>query len=189
MAACVLCPSTVAVVASSSKCQRRRAPGVVPSWAAVRGDSAIQRPGHIDSCSPSPNSSIFGRSLSFCMISRGLPAGSVMSVLRCSRNVVCEVAVKVGDAQSSEEQDTAAGGVQPGAKIRVKVPLTVYHVLKSPNLNLEGLEGEVKEVLGVYKGKTISANLPIKVQFVIEVEGKPVKFFAHLKDDEFEVVE
>lgn len=101
----------------------------------------------------------------------------------CSRNVVCEVAVKTG------EQDTTAGGVQPGAKIRVKVPLTVYHVMKTPEFNLEGLEGEVKEVLGIFKGKTISANLPFKVQFVTEVDGKQVKFFAHLKDDEFDVVE
>lgn len=48
----------------------------------------------------------------------------------------------------------------------------------------------MKQYVGLWKGKTISANLPFKVEFVEEVEGRgPVKFFAHLKEDEFDYVE
>ncbi|KAL2649905.1 hypothetical protein R1flu_018033 [Riccia fluitans] len=98
--------------------------------------------------------------------------------------VLCQVAVKIG--QSSEGKET---NVKPGSKIRVTVSVPVYHVMKLPNLNLKGMEGEVKDYVVEWKGKTISATLPYKVHFVQEVDGKAVKFFAHLRDDEFEVIE
>lgn len=100
--------------------------------------------------------------------------------------VICHVATKIGDAQSSEGKETEIG---PGSKIRVKESLVVYHVGKLPNLNLQGLEGEVKEHIVEWKGKTVSATFPYKVQFFKEVDGKQVKFFAHLRDDEFEVIQ
>lgn len=78
-----------------------------------------------------------------------------------------------------------------GAKVRVKVPLKVYHIPRVPEFDLNGLEGELKQFVGVWKGKRISANLPFKVQFVENIEGRDgtVKFFAHLKEDEFEYLD
>lgn len=80
-----------------------------------------------------------------------------------------------------------------GAKVRVKVPLKVYHVPKLPEFDLTGKVGVLKEYVGVYKGKRISANLPYKVEFVADEvssrSGKPVKFIAHLREDEFEFLD
>ncbi|BBM97424.1 hypothetical protein MPTK1_1g05570 [Marchantia polymorpha subsp. ruderalis] len=115
-----------------------------------------------------------------------LQRSTVQSERRAGRVVICHVATKIGDAQSSEGKETEIG---PGSKIRVKESLVVYHVGKLPNLNLQGLEGEVKEHIVEWKGKTVSATFPYKVQFFKEVDGKQVKFFAHLRDDEFEVIQ
>lgn len=91
----------------------------------------------------------------------------------------------------SAEETLAMGRV--GARVRVKAPLKVYHVPKVPELNLDGLEGTVKQYVGIWKGKRISANLPFKVEFVLPdgVEGRPgpFKFFAHLREDEFEYLD
>ncbi|KAL3643517.1 hypothetical protein CASFOL_014332 [Castilleja foliolosa] len=80
-----------------------------------------------------------------------------------------------------------------GSKVRVNVPLKVYHVPKVPEVDLTGKTGVLKQYVGVHKGKRISANLPYKVEFVIEEvlgrDGKPVKFLAHLKEDEFELLD
>ncbi|KAI7996750.1 hypothetical protein LOK49_LG10G01507 [Camellia lanceoleosa] len=48
----------------------------------------------------------------------------------------------------------------------------------------------LKQYVVVWKGKRISANLPFKVEFFADVEGRgKVKFFAHLKEDEFEYLD
>jgi Ferredoxin thioredoxin reductase variable alpha chain len=75
-----------------------------------------------------------------------------------------------------------------GRKVRVKVPLKVYHVARSPELDLNGMIGVVKQYVGIWKGKRITPNLPLKVEFLLPVEGetKPVKFFAHLREGELE---
>lgn len=77
--------------------------------------------------------------------------------------------------------------------MKVKVPLKVYHVPKVAELELEGMTGVLKQYVGVHKGKKISANLPYKVEFFTDVvtgrDGKPVKFVAHLRDDEFEFLD
>ncbi|XP_004489188.1 ferredoxin-thioredoxin reductase, variable chain [Cicer arietinum] len=76
-----------------------------------------------------------------------------------------------------------------GARIRVKVPLKVYHVPKVPEIDLAGMEGNIKQNVALWKGKRISANLPYKVEFISkDIQGPrgPLKFSAHLKDDEFE---
>lgn len=72
----------------------------------------------------------------------------------------------------------------------MKAPLRVYHVAKAPDLDLGGMEGTIKQYVGVWKGKRISANLPFKVEFLIRIDGQdsPVKFFADLREDEFEYV-
>lgn len=105
---------------------------------------------------------------------------------RKPRSVCCQVAVT---ADSSVEDLEAAEKI--GKKVRVKVPLKVYHVTKAPDLDLLGMEGVVKQYVGLWKGKKISANLPFKVEFFIAVDGlpNPVRFFAHLKEDEFDVIE
>ncbi|KAG6436933.1 hypothetical protein SASPL_101839 [Salvia splendens] len=80
-----------------------------------------------------------------------------------------------------------------GSKVRVKVPLKVYHVPKVPELDLTGRVGLLKQYVGVHKGKRISANFPYKVEFVAEEisgrGGKPIKFLAHLREDEFEFLD
>lgn len=77
-----------------------------------------------------------------------------------------------------------------GARVRVKVPLKVYHVPRVPEIDLTGLEGVMKQYVGLWKGKRISANLPYKVEFIKEIEGRGrVKFFTHLKKDEFEYLD
>ncbi|GMN65443.1 hypothetical protein TIFTF001_034507 [Ficus carica] len=120
------------------------------------------------------------------------------------RGISCEVAIKSDSATSSSSSadlsespsssspatsDDDTGGARIGARVRVKVPLKVYHVPKAPEIDITGLEGVLKQYVGLWKGKRISANLPYKVEFVTEVEGRGrVKFFAHLRDDEFEYV-
>ncbi|CAK9198081.1 unnamed protein product [Sphagnum troendelagicum] len=105
---------------------------------------------------------------------------------RSRQHVVCETAVEVGEgAQCSEGGHQKA---EVGTRIKVKGPLIVYHVPKIPKFDIGGLEGEVKDVIFQHKGRPVSATFPYKVQFNIELEERKLKFFAHLKDDEFEVV-
>ncbi|KAL4278831.1 hypothetical protein GQ457_03G005050 [Hibiscus cannabinus] len=94
------------------------------------------------------------------------------------------------DASVSGSEETPEEEAKVGAKVRVKVPLKVYHVNRVPELDLNGMEGVIKQFVGVWKGKKISANLPFKVEFVTEIEGRgPVKFVAHLKEDELEFLD
>ncbi|KAL8227838.1 hypothetical protein R6Q57_015422 [Mikania cordata] len=91
-------------------------------------------------------------------------------------------------ASTSEEEIPA----KVGARVRVKVPLKVYHIPRVPEVDLNGVEGKIKEYVAIWKGKNISANLPYKIEFLEKLEGRgdaPVKFFAHLKDDEFEYLD
>ncbi|KAH7664422.1 Lipoyl synthase protein [Dioscorea alata] len=105
------------------------------------------------------------------------------------RSISCLVAVSTEvSSSSSEDAEGSDAESKVGARVRVNVPLKVYHVGKAPELDLCGMEGVIKQYAGLWKGKRISANLPFKVEFFVSVEGqsKPVKFFAHLKEDEFE---
>ncbi|XP_018474523.1 ferredoxin-thioredoxin reductase subunit A2, chloroplastic [Raphanus sativus] len=100
----------------------------------------------------------------------------------------CDAAVKSEADLSTEEEEKAKEKI--GARVRVTAPLKVYHVVRVPEVELMGMEGSIKDYVVLWKGKRISANLPFKVQFVKEVEGRgPVKFFAHLKEDEFELID
>ncbi|XP_043702853.1 ferredoxin-thioredoxin reductase, variable chain, chloroplastic-like [Telopea speciosissima] len=148
------------------------------------------------------NSSIFSVSL------RGgdLTTGK----LRRERKISCEVALKLDSstvdssscsssssslnlssaASTAGEEDEESSRAKIGARVRVKAPLKVYHVPKVPELDVTGMEGKLKQYVGLWKGKRISANLPFKVEFVTEIEGRgTVKFFTHLKEDEFEYVD
>ncbi|CAH1416494.1 unnamed protein product [Lactuca virosa] len=91
-------------------------------------------------------------------------------------------------ASASEEESPA----KIGARVRVKVPLKVYHIPKVQEVELNGKEGKIKEYVALWKGKQISANFPYKIEFLEKLEGRgdaPVKFFAHLRDDEFEYID
>lgn len=115
---------------------------------------------------------------------------------RKSRRISCEVALGSDSATSSSsspstssDEEEAAASTKIGARVRVKVPLKVYHVPRVPEVDITGMEGELKQYVALWKGKRISANLPYKVQFVVDVQGRgAVKFFAHLKEDEFEYI-
>ncbi|GJP55654.1 hypothetical protein CLOM_g14597 [Closterium sp. NIES-68] len=98
------------------------------------------------------------------------------------RGVRAEVAVQLGGGSASEHNKVAVGD-----KVRVSQSVKVFHVPGVKELDLEGTEGIVKDVLGVYKGTPVSANLPYKVAFETEVNGAKKKFFVHFKDDEIEL--
>ncbi|KAM1863076.1 hypothetical protein ACFX14_003465 [Malus domestica] len=69
----------------------------------------------------------------------------------------------------------------------MKVHLKVYHMPRVLEVDITGMEGKLKQYVVLWKGKQISTNLPYKVQFVADVQGRgAVKFFAHLKEDGFE---
>lgn len=72
----------------------------------------------------------------------------------------------------------------------MKAPLKVYHVPKLPQPELTpDMVGVIKQYVGFFRGKRISPNLPFKVEFVVDVPSRgPVKFFAHLKEDEFDII-
>ncbi|XP_022899557.1 ferredoxin-thioredoxin reductase, variable chain-like [Olea europaea var. sylvestris] len=97
------------------------------------------------------------------------------------------------DQDSITYQEAENAESKTGAKIKVKVPLKVYHVPKTPEFELMGKVGVLKQYVGVHKGKKISANLPYKVEFVADGvlgrDGNLMKFTAHLKEDEFEFLD
>ncbi|XP_057447361.1 ferredoxin-thioredoxin reductase, variable chain-like [Lotus japonicus] len=146
----------------------------------------------------SPLLSVSPNRSSMLLLTKSIPFSSSSSIhpplfanLRgSSRSITrCEVAVEESSpsSTSSSSESEEAESSKVGARVRVKVPLKVYHVPKVPEFDLEGAEGEIKQYVALWKGKKISANFPYKVQFVTEIEGRgAVKFFAHLKEDEFE---
>ncbi|KAF3322352.1 ferredoxin-thioredoxin reductase, variable chain-like protein [Carex littledalei] len=107
------------------------------------------------------------------------------------RGFSCHVALTSDASSSDTSEEEAEMAAKVGKKVRVKVPLKVYHVMKIPDLDLCGMEGVIKQYVGLWKGKRITANFPFKVEFFIPVDAqdKPVKVLAHLREDEFEYVE
>ena len=148
--------------------------------------------------SVSPPSDLTSNTMTTMMLTSTKPFVPIKSG---RRRISCEVALRsnnsatsssVSSATITEEQDDEEELVKKkiGARVRVKVPLKVYHVPRVPEVDLIGKEGQIKQYVAIWKGKQISANLPYKVQFVVDVEGRgPVKFVAHLKEDEFEYLD
>jgi len=70
-----------------------------------------------------------------------------------------------------------------GDRVRVKESVTVYHHPEHRNgsFDLKGSEGEVVAFANEWRGKPISANLPVQVKF-------SKKFKAHLRESELEVL-
>ncbi|GJN02272.1 hypothetical protein PR202_ga19605 [Eleusine coracana subsp. coracana] len=112
---------------------------------------------------------------------------------RCRARLPVARQVAVGsDVSSSSDvsDEQAAAARKVGKRVRVKAPVRVHHVAKAPGLELPGMEGVVKHYVGVWKGKRVTANLPFKVEFELKLDGqdKPVRFLAHLREEEFEIV-
>ncbi|GBG81389.1 hypothetical protein CBR_g32063 [Chara braunii] len=114
---------------------------------------------------------------------------------RRTRLVACstqynDVAVQAESEDVPGNGAPAQGSITKGAVVRVKAPLVVYHVPKQPSLNLEGMEGKVVDIVDMWKGQHLSANLPYKVAFEQDLggTGKATKFFAHFTEDEIAVV-
>ncbi len=70
-----------------------------------------------------------------------------------------------------------------GDKVRIKESIIVYHhpEHRSQAFDLKGSEGEIIALVTEWRGRPVSANLPIYVQF-------SKKFKAHLRENELEVV-
>ena len=70
-----------------------------------------------------------------------------------------------------------------GDRVRVIKSVIVYHhpEHRQEPFNIEGMEGEVNDIVKEWKGRPVSANLPILVQF-------ETKFKAHLREDEVETI-
>lgn len=70
-----------------------------------------------------------------------------------------------------------------GNRVRVKESTIIYHHPEHRNepFDIKGLEGEVVGVVNEWRGRPVSSNLPIYVQF-------SKKFKAHLRDNELEVL-
>ena len=81
-------------------------------------------------------------------------------------------------ASDSDDEDER---LPEGTRVRVKQSVMVYHAPKrKEGLDLEGMEGEVQAYVDDYKGKKLSSNLPVKVRFLLDNDGKETKFFSHL---------
>ncbi|RAL53875.1 hypothetical protein DM860_004346 [Cuscuta australis] len=116
--------------------------------------------------------------------------------VKCSSDSTTIVDKSPGPVADPPDLDENLGGkgskaamANVGSKVRVTAPLKVYHVPKVPEFDLTGRTGVIKQYVAIHKGKEISANLPYKVEFVVEdMDGRkgPLKFFAHLREDEFE---
>ncbi len=71
-----------------------------------------------------------------------------------------------------------------GDRVRIITSIVVYHYPQQKNqpFELKGLEGEIVDIINGWRGRPVSANLPILVQF-------ENKFKAHLHETELEVIE
>nr|CBG76429.1 OO_Ba0013J05-OO_Ba0033A15.16 [Oryza officinalis] len=139
-------------------------------------------------------------STSFRLLHRSL-LSPTPTAARCLRPPLCRgrlptvrQVVANGDVSSPSSDvaaEESAAAPKIGKRVRITAPVRVHHVSKAPDLDLRGMEGVVKQYVGIWKGKRITANLPFKVEFELRVDGqdKPVRLFAHLREDEFELVE
>jgi len=70
-----------------------------------------------------------------------------------------------------------------GDRVRVMKSVIVYHhpAHKNQPLDIKGREGQVSSIIVEWKGRPVSANLPVQVKF-------EDKFIGHFREDELEVV-
>jgi hypothetical protein len=83
------------------------------------------------------------------------------------------------------EQQTPSGDalIKVGDRVRVIESVVVYHhpEHRGQAFDIKNTEGEVVNIATEWKGKPISANFPIVVQF-------SKKFKAHLRQNELELI-
>jgi hypothetical protein len=72
-----------------------------------------------------------------------------------------------------------------GDRVRIKESVVVYHNPSHRNqpFDLQGMTGEIVDIIHEWQGKPISANFPVVVKF------DDSRFRAHLRETELEVVE
>lgn len=77
--------------------------------------------------------------------------------------------------------------INVGDRVRIKQSVVFYHhpLHRNQAFEAEGTEGVVKKVLTDYKGRPISPNFPVLVEFAVEGAKRP--FRAHLRQDELEL--
>jgi Ferredoxin thioredoxin reductase variable alpha chain len=70
-----------------------------------------------------------------------------------------------------------------GDRVRVIASVVVYHhpEHKKQAFDIKDMQGEIVEIINDWRGRPISPNFPIIVQF-------EKKFRAHFRDDELEVI-
>ena len=93
--------------------------------------------------------------------------------------VICKVALD----ETGESIEDIQLKAKVGDRVKVRGPLKVYHIPKMPEFDIGDMEGIANDYVGLWKGKHIYANFPYKVQFNVEVDGRPIKFHAHLKEE------
>jgi len=73
--------------------------------------------------------------------------------------------------------------MQIGDRVRIATSVVVYHhpQHKKEPFDLQGIEGEVIEIVKEWHGRPVSANLPILVQF-------ESNFRAHFRENELELL-
>lgn len=74
-------------------------------------------------------------------------------------------------------------GMEVGDRVRVKESVIVYThpENKKQPFDIKDMEGEISQVVTEWKGRPVSANLPILVQFT-------KKFKAHFRESELEII-
>ncbi|MBD1876870.1 ferredoxin-thioredoxin reductase variable chain [Nodosilinea sp. FACHB-131] len=75
-----------------------------------------------------------------------------------------------------------------GERVRIKESVIFYHhpLHRNEAFDAKGLEGVVVSILTDYKGRPISPNFPVQVEFEVEGAKRPMR--AHLKQDELEML-
>ena len=73
-----------------------------------------------------------------------------------------------------------------GDRVRVVGSLNVYHHPERPKqaFDIQGMEGEIVDILADWHGRPISPNYPILIKFQTSLKN----FNAHLGSHEIEVV-
>lgn len=78
--------------------------------------------------------------------------------------------------------------MQVGDRVRIKDSTILYHhpLHRNEPFDCKGLEGTVSAIVTEWRGKAVSANFPLCVDFQIAGAKRPFK--AHLREDELEAI-
>jgi Ferredoxin thioredoxin reductase variable alpha chain len=77
-----------------------------------------------------------------------------------------------------------SAGMKIGDHVRVKESVVIYHhpEHRGKAFDLKGTEGQIERIVTEWRGRPVSANLPLLVHF-------SKKFKAHLRENELEVIQ